>query len=427
MTSALDCIFDVLSRAGAFQTLTNGSQSFMRLYNTQSQSLEEFTSPNGKVGIYVCGVTPYDTTHVGHAFTFLTFDILTRYLRFQGYDVTYVQNVTDIDDDILRKSKEMGLDWRELGGRETDQFLSDMRNLNAVDFDHYVAATEHITEIVENVAVLIDKGLAYVVNGSVYFSIAKDPDFGKLSHLNAGEMLPIANERGNNPDDPNKQDPLDFVLWQAAQPGEPSWSSPWGDGRPGWHIECSVMSMKYLGRQIDIHGGGYDLIFPHHECEIAQSESVTGVEPFVRYWMHAAMVDYQGEKMSKSLGNMVYVRNILETHTADAFRLYLAHHHYRQRWKYIDDELDQWATVASELQRAAARESGTAETQLDASPFRERFLDAMDNDLDTRAAVGALRELASAIVRNENDCSVGESQVTLRQLGDLLGLTLRNN
>lgn len=397
----------------------------MRLYNTQTQSIEKFGVQGNTVGMYVCGVTPYDTTHVGHAFTFLTFDILTRYLRSKGYDVTYVQNVTDIDDDVLRKSKEMGIDWKELGDRETDQFLNDMRNLNAVDFDHYVAATGHITEIVSNVETLVDKGLAYVADGSVYFSVAKDPEFGKLSHLEPGEMLPIANERGNNPDDPNKQDPLDFVLWQAAQPGEPTWSSPWGEGRPGWHIECSAMATKYLGSQIDIHGGGYDLIFPHHECEIAQSESATGVEPFVRYWMHAAMVDYQGEKMSKSLGNMVYVRNVLETHTADALRLYLFIHHYRAGWEYIDAELDIWANVAKQLQAAAEREStSTTGDQLDASPFRQQFLDAMDNDLDTPTAISTLRELASSITNASNHTAVHDAQGTLRELGDVLGLTL---
>lgn len=194
----------------------------MKLFNTQSRSLEEFASDDGNVGIYVCGVTPYDTTHLGHAFTFLTYDVLVRYLRYLGYNVTYVQNVTDIDDDILRKAGELGMDWRELGRRETEQYLDDMRNLNALPFDHYVAATEHIQQVVENVQALVDAGVAYVVNSSVYFSVAKDPEFGKLSKLPHSEWLPIANERGNKPDDPNKQDPIDFLLWQAGVPGEPT-------------------------------------------------------------------------------------------------------------------------------------------------------------------------------------------------------------
>lgn len=287
----------------------------MRLYNSQTRSTDEFVVNDGHVGIYVCGVTPYDTTHIGHAFTFLTFDILVRLLRHQGHRVTYVQNVTDIDDDILRKAREVGLEWDELGQRETQKFLRDMKGLNAVEFDHYTAATQHIPDMLAIIEKLVEGGFAYVVNGSVYFEVAKDPEFGKLSHLSISEMLPIANERGNNPDDPNKRDPLDFVLWQAAAPGEPTWDSPWGPGRPGWHIECTAMATRYLGKTIDIHGGGYDLIFPHHECEIAQAENATGVEPYVRTWMHVAMVNYEGEKMSKSLGNLVLASDLLRQYS----------------------------------------------------------------------------------------------------------------
>ena len=277
----------------------------MRLFNTQSESIEEISPIGGHVGMYVCGVTPYDTTHAGHAFTYLIYDVLIRYLRSQGLQVTYVQNVTDIDDDILRKAKEVELDWQELGRREIAKFRKDMTDLNALDPDHYVAATDHIPEVIALTGKLVDLGLAYESRGSVYYSVEKDPDFGKLSHLAPDEMLPVANERGNFPDDPKKANPLDFILWQATSPGEPWWDSPWGQGRPGWHIECSAMSMRYLGSQIDIHGGGSDLIFPHHECEIAQSEPATGVTPFVRYWMHAGRVGYQGDKMSKSLGNLI--------------------------------------------------------------------------------------------------------------------------
>jgi L-cysteine:1D-myo-inositol 2-amino-2-deoxy-alpha-D-glucopyranoside ligase len=395
----------------------------MRLFNTQSQSIEEFTSPDGKVRIYVCGVTPYDTTHIGHAFTFLTFDILVRYLRFQGYDVTYVQNVTDIDDDVLRKAKELGMDWRALGTQETNQFLEDLRNLNAVEFDHYVAATEHIAEIVTNVEKLIADGVAYEVNGSVYYSVAKDPEFGKLSHLSRDEMLPIANERGNNPNDPNKQDPLDFVLWQAAAPGEPTWSSPWGEGRPGWHIECSAMATTYLGPQIDIHGGGYDLVFPHHECEIAQAETATGVEPFVRYWMHVGMTEYEGEKMSKSLGNLVYVKDMLKTYASDAIRLYLHAHHYRGPWLFLDDEMQEWVTVAEDLQRAATAASDDGQT-VDIGQRRSAFFEAMDNDLDTPTAIDVLRQIAAGILEAPDGANVSDAQSTLRELGDILGLTL---
>ncbi|HRA48271.1 MAG TPA: class I tRNA ligase family protein, partial [Thermomicrobiales bacterium] len=261
----------------------------MNLYNSASRSVEPLTVQDNHIGVYVCGVTPYDTTHAGHAFTFLTFDILVRLLRHQGIAVTYVQNVTDIDDDIIRKAKETGTTWDELGTRETNKFLRDLVALNAIPFDHYLRATETIPEIIALVSDLIEKGHGYEVNGNVYFAVASDPDFGKLSRIPSAEMLAVANERGNNPDDPNKRDPLDFVLWQAMAPGEPFWESPWGKGRPGWHIECSAMSMKALGPVVDIHGGGADLIFPHHECEIAQSESATGHVPFTRYWMHVAM------------------------------------------------------------------------------------------------------------------------------------------
>ena len=403
---------------------TDGALRQMRLYNSQSQTIEPFTAPDGKARIYVCGVTPYDTTHVGHAFTFLTFDILVRLLRHRGLDVTYVQNVTDIDDDILRKAGEVDMDWRELATRETDKYLADMRNMNALDFDHYVAATEHIAEIVAMAEKLVAQGLAYVVNGNVYYAVNKDPDFGKLSHLDRAEMLPIANERGNKPDDPNKRDALDFVLWQAGAPGEPTWSSPWGEGRPGWHIECSAMAMKYLGPQLDIHGGGYDLMFPHHECEIAQAEPITGVEPYVRYWMHVAMVDYQGEKMSKSLGNLVLVGDLLNDYTADAIRLYLFSHHYRDRWEFLDDEMETWAAVAADLQEAADFSSYGVDNVLDVSTLAQKFHDAIENDLDTPAAIAALRALGTAILEAPEEDDIRGAQATLRELAGILGLAL---
>ena len=395
----------------------------MQIYNSQSQQLEPFTSESGKVGIYVCGVTPYDTTHLGHAFTFLTFDILVRYLRYKGYDVTYVQNVTDIDDDILRKSNEVGMNWMELAQKETRRYREDMRNLNALEFDHYVAATEHIQQVIENVAALLAAGVAYEVNGSVYYSVAKAPGFGKLSHLPHEEMLPIANERGNKPDDPNKQDPLDFLLWQGAIPGEPSWPAPWGAGRPGWHIECTAMSRYYLGDQIDIHGGGYDLIFPHHEAEIAQAESVTGKEPFVRYWMHVAMVDYHSEKMSKSLGNLVYTRDLLKAHSADAIRLCLFQHHYRFPWEFFDGDMD-GCDDAAEYLRSAVNAQGGDGALLDPAPWRDKFLAALDNDLDTPRAIDALNELAGEI-HAAGDRNITEATSTLRELGGLLGLSFR--
>ncbi len=396
----------------------------MRLYNSESREVETFTVRDGHVGMYVCGVTPYDTTHIGHAFTFLIFDILVRYFRHNGTAVTYVQNVTDIDDDVLRKAKEVGMNWRQLADRETRKFLQDMQDLNAVPFDHYTAATDHIAEMHTITQRLLDKGFAYVDNGSVYFDVSKDATFGKLSHLSIDEMLPIANERGNNPDDPNKRDPLDFVLWQAAAPGEPTWESPWGPGRPGWHIECTAMSTKYLGQSIDIHGGGGDLIFPHHECEIAQAENATGVEPFSRFWMHVAMVNYDNEKMSKSLGNLVLAHDLLKTWSPDAIRLYLFSNHYRSEWEFLDHEMPRWSDVSSSLAIARHRDGGANASEINHEAHRSAFLAALEDDLNTPTAIRELSTLAEAITTALSDSDVSEAQATLADLGDILGLSL---
>lgn len=396
----------------------------MRLFNTQSGTLETIERQNEPLGLYVCGITPYDTTHAGHAFTYLTFDILIRYLDYLGQSVTYVQNVTDIDDDILRKSKEVGLTWKELGERETQRFLDDMESLHWRKPDYYVKATEHTPEMIAMIEPLLDSGLAYEINGSVYFSVTEDPEFGKLSHMTLAEMLPVANERGNFPDDPNKRNPLDFVLWQAAQPGEPTWDSPWGPGRPGWHIECSSMATRYLGPSFTLHGGGSDLIFPHHECEIAQAENSTGVEPFVCHWVHVGMVGYQNEKMSKSLGNLILVSNELKHYSADAFRLYLFSHHYRYPWEYIDGEIVRWQTIADDLTAAARLVPIAAAEALDPAPARDRFLATLDADLYTPGAIEALMELGAAIRDGSNTLDITVAQQTLIELAGILGLIL---
>ena len=396
----------------------------MQLFNTETGRVERFAARDGRVGMYVCGVTPYDTTHMGHAFTFLTFDILVRRLRDLGLEVTYVQNATDVDDPLFAKARELGITWDELARRETAQYLRDMRNLNAVPPDHYVLASETIAEILALTGELVDKGFAYAAGGNVYFSVDADPDYGKLSHLTREQMLPIANERSNDPDDPNKRNPLDFVLWKASAEGEPSWDSPFGPGRPGWHIECSAMSSKFLGDSIDIHGGGADLIFPHHESEIAQSENATGVEPFARVWMHVGLVGYQGEKMSKSLGNLVFARDAIASHHSDAIRLYLFSHHYREGWEWFDHEMDAWDRAAEDLREAAAFPAYGVEEVLDVALQRDRFLHALDDDLDTPTAIEALAEIAAAILEAPEEDDVREAQATLRHLADLLGLTL---
>jgi len=396
----------------------------MQLFNTESGRIERFTPRDGTVGLYVCGVTPYDTTHIGHAFTFLTFDILVRVMRQKGWDVTYVQNVTDIDDDILRKAKEVGLTWKQLGDRETARYLKDMRDLNWLEPDHYVRATDHIPEMLEITQALIDKGHAYESGGNIYFSVSSDPEFGKLSHIPRDQMLPIANQRGNTPDDPSKRDPLDFVLWQKSVEDEPSWDSPYGPGRPGWHVECSAMASRYLGPSIDIHGGGADLIFPHHEAEVAQSENAFGVEPFARTWVHVAMVGYNGEKMSKSLGNLVLVRDALKDYSADAIRLYLFSNHYRSPWIYEDAELERWARVADDLIEAAEFPAYGIEEELDVGNLRDRFFNALDDDLNTPIAIEALQEVGTSILEAPEEDDVRDAQRTLRELSDVLGLSL---
>ncbi|MBI4786145.1 MAG: cysteine--tRNA ligase [Chloroflexi bacterium] len=395
----------------------------MRLYNSQSRHAQELAPRDHQVSIYVCGITPYDTTHLGHAFTYATFDILIRYLEWQKLDVRYTQNVTDIDDDVLRKAKEVGKSWEALGDEWTVHFIDDMRALNIRPPDFYPRATEVIPEIIATTRQLVERGVAYASNGNVYFVVDAFPGFGQLSHLPRAEMLPVANERGNHPDDPHKRDPLDFVLWQAKAEGEPAWPSPWGEGRPGWHIECTTMAQKFLGPTIDIHGGGADLIFPHHECEIAQSVCASGSFPFARHWMHIAMVRMDGVKMSKSLGNLVMVSDLLKEYSADAVRLYLASNQYRRAWEYDTAQLLAAARTAERWQAAAVGAPDAASVA--EADVTQRFRQAMDDDLNTPQAIAALNELAQGIL--DGKYAAGDkptAQATLRELASVLGLRL---
>jgi cysteinyl-tRNA synthetase len=392
----------------------------MKLFNTLTQSLEEFVPMDDKtVRMYVCGITPYDTTHLGHAFTYVSFDTLIRYLEFCGYTVTYVQNVTDIDDDILRKARELGIPWDVLGNRETERYLHDMDSLNVRRPDVYARATQETPTMIEIILTLLAQGYAYEREGNVYFSVRQDPEFGIMARaigLNDYEsMLTIANERGNYPDDPHKIDPLDFVLWQAQAPGEPFWPSPWGPGRPGWHIECSAMSMRYLGPQIDIHGGGVDLAFPHHTCEIAQSEHFTGKAPFARIWMHTGMVHQDGEKMSKSLGNLTLVSDLLKDYSANAIRITLLNHHYRYPWECFSEDL-QVATETVGLFEQVRTLVGNRVDGTD-SLLHGMFVAAMENDLNTPQALLLLRQAAETVIVN-NDVNTGAEILKLvRVLG----------
>jgi L-cysteine:1D-myo-inositol 2-amino-2-deoxy-alpha-D-glucopyranoside ligase len=401
----------------------------MNLYNTLTQQLEPVVSADQVLRMYICGVTPYDTTHLGHAFTYICFDVLTRYLEYSGFRPTTVQNVTDIDDDILKRAAQVGITWDELARQETAKFQEDMAALNIRPPNYYPHATQEIPEILELVSRLLMSGDAYERKGSVYYGVQHVLDFGELSHMIYPQMLEIANQRGNVPDDPNKNDPLDFVLWQATKPGEPKWPSPWGDGRPGWHIECSAMSLKYLGPQIDIHAGGADLIFPHHSCEIVQSEHYTGVKPFVRHWFHIGMVRLGGEKMSKSLGNMRFVRDLLGHYSANAIRAYLLCHHYRSEWDADDSEA---ALVRAEQQVTRWQNAlhlintnGQDAEQINVLPYQERFRAALDNDLNTPRALEQIDELAEAIfvARASTTGNIANAQATLANLMTVLGFS----
>jgi cysteinyl-tRNA synthetase len=382
------------------------------LFNTLSRQQEPLI--DDRVGIYVCGVTPYDTTHLGHAFTYTAFDILIRYLRFLGREITYVRNITDIDDDILLRARSREMHWKELGDREYAKFAADMDHLNNLRPECEPRATDHIPDIVQIIQGLLAKGCAYSSDGNVYFDVKNYPTFGSLCGLSYPAQLELANERGNFPADPLKRDPIDFVLWQAKKDGEPSWPSPWGDGRPGWHIECSAMSMKYLGESFAIHGGGGDLIFPHHEAEIAQSVCLTG-KPFVRFWMHTGMLYCGAHKMSKSLGNMVFLADLLSVCPPDAIRLYLLSHHYRQPWNHDRRELASARTLARRL-ADSLNGGGEDASEEEVSQLGQPVLDALADDLDTPRAIEELRKLAISAEH--------EARRVGRTLGErLLGLT----
>jgi L-cysteine:1D-myo-inositol 2-amino-2-deoxy-alpha-D-glucopyranoside ligase len=409
----------------------------LRLYSTLSRTTEEFRpADDGVVRIYVCGVTPYDTTHLGHAFCYVAFDVLIRYLRFLGHRVRYIQNITDVDNDILRRANELGERWDALGNRYIAIHQRSLDALGVEPPERYPRATEEVPVMVEIIQDLVARGHAYESGGNVYFRVASDPEYGKLSRLGREEMAELLTKTGDPADDPCKEQPIDFLLWQAARPGEPTWPSPWGPGRPGWHIECSAMAMRYLGPTLDIHGGGGDLVYPHHESEIAQSESWSNRRPFARVWMHVGMLTMDGEKMSKSLGNMAFVADLLARYSPDAIRLYLLSVRYRGVLEYDETALQASEGLVDRLRQAArAPEWSHGETALDPAPYRSGFLAALDDDLDTPAAIAALRDLADGILdaceRNTTStgaprgaCRVGDAQAELRTLAQVLGIRL---
>ncbi len=409
----------------------------LRIYNTLTRDKQEFQPiHSGKVGMYVCGVTVYDMCHIGHARSVVLFDVIYRYLVHRGYDVTYVRNFTDVDDKIINRANEVGEDWKSLAERFIREFYVDMDGLGVLRPTFEPKATEHIQQIQALIADLIAKGFAYEVDGDVMYAVNNFRDYGKLSGKKTDELISGARVEV----DEKKRNPLDFALWKKVKPGEPSWESPWGLGRPGWHIECSAMSMHYLGNEFDIHGGGADLAFPHHENEIAQSEASTG-RPFAKYWIHNGFVNIRSEKMSKSLGNVLNIREILERVHPEALRLFLLSSHYRSPLDYNETSIREASVSLERLYAAMAALDGLLEADgkgkdvpEELKDIKARFIEAMDDDFNTPRSLAILFDAARAINRMAGPAGARKKAITSRQLlesvkteifevaGDVLGL-----
>lgn len=405
----------------------------LRIYNTLTRKKEPFeTLEPGKVSMYVCGPTVYDQAHVGHAMSALVFDVIRRYLEYRGYQVQHVMNYTDVDDKIIQRANQEGVDPFILARRYIDEFQNHLQDLNVLPATLYPRATQEIEHIIAMVAGLVERGHAYAVDGDVYFSVNSKADYGKLSgrrleDMQAGARIEV---------DERKRHPMDFALWKASKPGEPAWESPWGPGRPGWHIECSAMNLHHLGEQIDIHGGGNDLIFPHHENEIAQTESLTG-KPFARFWVHNGMLQFSGEKMSKSIGNLVTIEAFLSEHEADVLRIMILNSSYRGPLTFNEEVIEQAERALERLVsplRPAIPQNGQApleavqslQEQMEAT--RQDFQEAMDDDFNTAGALGHLFELVRAVNQARDagvdEVSLAAAQDLLRQLASVFGLRL---
>jgi len=414
----------------------------VQIYNTLTRRKEEFTPLEpGHVRMYGCGPTVYNVIHVGNARTFCTYDMIVRYLRWRGYRVTFVRNITDIDDKIINAANEQGVPWQEIVGRYLSAFHEDLAALGTLPPDVEPRATDTVPEIIAAVQCLLDRGLAYETDGDVWFSVRERPDYGKLSGRNMEELMAGARVEV----DERKRDPLDFALWKAAKPGEPAWDSPWGPGRPGWHIECTAMAIKYLGEQIDIHAGASDLIFPHHENEIAQSEGCTGRAPFVRYWVHGGFLTVNRQRMGKSMGNFFTVREVLGQYRPEVLRLLYLNTHYRNELEFSGEvmeaarggferlqvALQQARTLAGAAAGEGESRLGPLETAL--AQARNEFTAAMDDDFNTPRALSAVYELAGALfahtegpfaARAVEGEVLGRVADTISELAGTLGLGL---
>ncbi len=398
----------------------------MRLYDTLSGEKREFIPRSDEVTMYVCGPNLYGPCHIGHALSYLFFDVLRRYLEYRGHKVRQIQNFTDIEDRIIQVAQDDGTTIGALSEQYIARFLEEMEALGVQPAHEYPRATDYIERMTEIITDLIDRGHAYEVEGDVYFRVRGFESYGRLSRRPMEEM-----RAGSRIDiDPRKEDPMDFALWKASKEGEPSWPTPWGPGRPGWHIECTAMSLSLLGEQIDIHGGGQDVIFPHHENEIAQSETYTGLSPFVQFWVHNGLLrlsEDDTEKMSRHVGNFISCRDALAQHNPDTLRLYFFSSHYRSPLTFSDEGVAA-ADRALERLRNALRPAPEADgaDSVDASAFRDRFIAAMDDDLNTPQALAAMFDMAREINRRrEAGNSVSSAQTTLRELASVLGLTMR--
>ena len=394
----------------------------MKIHNTLSGKTEDFVALDGKVNMYVCGITPYSASHIGHAMMSVIFDVVRRYLEFKGYDVRHIQNFTDIDDKMILAANSTGIDVADLAESNIADYLAEMDALNVARAHEYPRATAEIGKITEIIAKLIEKGYAYPVAGDVYFRVNRDEDYGKLSHRDLDGLIAGARVEVNE----RKEDAMDFALWKSQKPGEPAWDSPWGMGRPGWHIECSAMAIKYLGSSIDIHGGGRDLIFPHHENEIAQSESFTDEVPFSRFWMHNGMLRLGEDKMSKSIGNIVTVGEALSSYSPDALRLFFLSSHYRAPLLYTEANVAGQERALERLKNAVRLASAASVgSTIDVSPAKAQFVEAMDDDFNTPRALAAMFDLAREINRGKDEgADVLGAQDTLRELSGVLGISL---
>jgi len=401
----------------------NDSEIRMRLYNTLSRSVEELVVEDNTVNMYVCGITPYAPSHLGHAMCAVVFDVIRRYLEYKGYKVTFIQNFTDIDDKMIIAAHDEGIKVSELAERNIQAYLSELDRLNVLEASEYPRATEEIDSIIQVITDLIGKGYAYEISGDVYFRVKQDEDYGKLSRRNIDDLLAGARLEIEE----TKENPADFALWKSQKPREPAWDSPWGPGRPGWHIECTAMSLTYLNNKIDIHGGGQDLVFPHHENEIAQSESYTGIEPFARYWMHNGTLGYGEEKMSKSLGNVFSIGEALKVFSPDAIRMFFLSSHYRTPLVFSSESVKGQQRAIERLKSAVTSNSGEGEV-LKTSSYREKFEAAMDEDFNTPIAFSVIFDLARDINReSSNGLNVASAQDLLSELVKVLGITLETD